>query len=198
MKNPATYRTASPALLLLLPSLLIAFVRPGTAQEGRASRIEGFIFAAPGIRTHEQAVTGITHVGGGCDIFLFRGLAAEAELGYLRPWGRSSQELGMSSVRDEDLGMFSLSAIYHKFRGRKLSPLVFAGVSLGLRDRTLGLHALVPLEQAAETLTLLNFGVGATYWFTDGKGLRVELRDHLYTAETDRHYLEFRIAFAFR
>jgi hypothetical protein len=175
-------------LVICAPTLLLfVFVSPCPAQES-VPRGEGYIFIAPGLRTHEEAVNGITHFGGGGKIFLYKGLAAEAEIGYLRPWQETY----------EDLGMLSFDASNTWRKGSKLTRFVFAGFSFGLRDRTLGLHANNPFEDAAETLNLLNFGFGGTYWFRARSGLRFEIRDHFYLAEIDRHYLEFRLAFAFR
>jgi hypothetical protein len=163
------------------------FCIPCLAQETRL-RSEGYLFVAPGIRTHEEAATAIVHAGGGGEVFVRRGFSVGAEFGYLRPWSESY----------EDLGMVSMSAFYHSKGTSRWAPFVFAGVSFALRDRTLGLHRGFDLENSAETLTLLNYGVGNTFWLKPRKGLRVEIRDHHYTAETDRHYLELRIGFAFR
>jgi|WetSurSiteA1Bulk_404760.scaffolds.fasta_scaffold53012_2 hypothetical protein len=175
-------------LIILYSALfLIMCVLPCAAQES-TRKAEGYLFVAPGLRTHEEAINGITHFGGGGKIFLYKGLAAEAEIGYLRPWQEAY----------EDLGMLSFDASNTWRKGSKLTRFVFAGFSFGLRDRTLGLHANKPFEDAAETLNLLNFGFGGTYWFRARKGLRFEIRDHLYLAEIDRQYLEFRLAFAFR
>ena len=120
------------------------------------------------------------HFGGGADIFLHKGLAAEAEIGYVLPF----QELV------DKFGLLSFDMSYHVPRGKRLVLFAFAGYSVGLRDSS--------FDNGDRTNHLINFGVGATRWFGNGKGLRVELRDHLYTAETDRHYLGLRVALAFR
>jgi hypothetical protein len=171
----------------LLAFWLLTFVLPCPAQES-SPRIQGYFFVAPGLRTHEEAITGINHVGAGCEISIRKGISAGAEIGYLRPWGETI----------EDLGMFSVSASYHRPKSHKWDRFIFAGVSLGLRDRTLALHDGVSKEDASETLTLLNFGFGADYWFKTGKGVRFEIRDHFYVAEVDRNYLELRFGFVFR
>jgi hypothetical protein len=168
--------------------VLLALVSPCLAQEA-ASGVQGYFFVAPGLRTHNQVVSGITHFGGGGDVFLFKGLAAEAEIGYLRPWGTESFE---------DLGMLSLSAAYHMPTTGKFSRFVFAGVSLGLHDKSKEPHNGASSGYSAQTLTLLNCGSGGTYWFTPRKGFRFEIRDHLYVAQTHRHYLEFRLGLAIR
>jgi hypothetical protein len=168
--------------------VLLALASPCLAQEA-ASGVRGYFFVAPGLRTHNQVVSGIAHFGGGADVFLFKGLAAEAEIGYLRPWGAESHQ---------DLGMLSLSAAYHLRATGRFSRFVSAGVSLGLHDKSMESHNGASSGYSAQTLTLLNFGSGGTYWFTPRKGLRLEIRDHFYVAETHRHYLEFRLGLAIR
>jgi hypothetical protein len=164
----------------------LIFISPCFAQESEW-RIQGYVFAAPGLRTHEEEISGITHVGGGGEVAVYRKLAVAAEIGYLRPWQETY----------EDVGLFSLDAIFHMPKRGKVSPFVLAGLSLSLRDRTLALHRNTDPYGTAETLNLANFGIGCTFWFKPRSGLRFELRDHLYLAEADRHYLEYRIGFAF-
>lgn len=183
--RPVASRKGIFCLSLLFLSM---FVLPALCEaEESPSRIQGYVFAAPGFRTHEEVIAGITHLGGGGDFFISNKIAAQAEIGYLRPWKETV----------EDIGLLSMSGIYNFSKRGKTSPFVFAGVSFGLRDKTLSLHLDNP-QDYSETLTLLNFGFGATYWFQERKGFRFEVRDHLYTAETDRQYLEMRFSFVFR
>jgi hypothetical protein len=44
----------------------------------------------------------------------------------------------------------------------------------------------------------VNYGGGVNWWISEGKGLRLEFRDHVETQFTDVHYVGFRIGFAFR
>jgi hypothetical protein len=169
--------------------LLLILASPCVAQES-ASRMQGYFFVAPGLRTHEEVVSGVTHFGGGGEVSIYKGLAAGAEIGYLRPWQKAETY--------EDLGMLSLDALYRLPKSNKQGYFVAAGVSFGLRDRTLSLQPATPGHFVTQTLTLLNFGFGGTYWFNERKGLRIEIRDHLYVAETDRHYIELRLGFAIR
>ena len=181
------------ALIVLSASLLLAFAPRCAAQES-PSGVQGYVFVAPGIRTHEEFVSGLTHVGGGAELFVHKGLAAGAEFGYLRPWTAADSY--------EDLFMISLDASYHMPKGKKMTYFLFSGVSFSLRDRTLNNPHPYPHNGSppyfSESLTLVNFGFGGTYWFKGRTGLRLEIRDHLYLAEADRHYLECRVALAFR
>ena len=93
--------------------------------------------------------------------------------------------------------MFSVSPSYHRPKNRKWDRFIFAGVSPAFRDRTLWLHNGLAMADAAETLTLLNFGFGVDYRIKTGKVLGFEVRDRLHTAETDRQYLESRFGFLF-
>lgn len=131
---------------------------------------EGYLFFAPGVITSPGNSTGSLHLGGGGEGFLHKGIAAAAELGYLAPWDDF----------DGGIGILSLDGQYHFNRGQKVVPFVTAGYSLAFRSG----HA-----------NLFNYGVGANIWMRANKGLRLEFRDHV---DTNNHYIDFRIGYAFR
>ena len=131
---------------------------------------EGYLFFAPGVITAPGNSTASVHFGAGGEGFVHKGIAVGGELGYLTPW------------RDFDggVGILSLDGQYHFSRGEKVVPFVTAGYSLGFRSN----HA-----------NLFNYGVGANIWMKHNKGLRLEFRDHV---DSNNHFIDFRIGFAFR
>jgi hypothetical protein len=154
--------------ILAIFCLFAATLLPSTCTaEEPNQRVQGYLFAAPNIRTHEETITAASHFGGGADILLHKGLAAEAEIGYILPF----QELV------DRFGMLSFDMSHHMPRSKQLAVFALARYSVGLRDSS--------FEDGDKNTHLINFRVGATRWFGNGKGLRIELRDHLYTAETD-------------
>ncbi len=153
-------------LLALTPLGLPAedFVRPYNGH--------GYLFwgpgAAPGGGSMQQ-------LGGGGEAFIYKGLAAGAELGYMYP----------SETFVYGLGMFSTNGSYHLNRNRnaKLLPFVTGGYTLAFR----GGHE-----------NLFNFGGGLTWWMADHVGLRVELRDYVWMCCRTEHSPQVRFGLTLR
>lgn len=143
------------------------------AAQNEAHKGQGYVFFAPGVITGGGVSEGTFHFGGGGEGFLYKGLAAGGEIGYVAPWKDSGQ----------GIGLLSLDGSFHLKRSSRLSPFVTGGYSLAFRSG----HA-----------NGVNYGGGVNWWISEGKGLRLEFRDHVETQFTDVHYVGFRIGFAFR
>jgi hypothetical protein len=70
-----------------------------------------------------------------------------------------------------------------KDKKNKLEPFVTGGYTLFAR---------------AGTSSGLNFGGGVNYWFKNHAGLRLELRDNVWTSHVTVHYVDFRVGVTFR
>jgi hypothetical protein len=160
------YKGACVAMFSLVLSLV------GTAQE-RDHNSQGYVFFAPGVLTGEGASEGTFHFGGGGEGFLYKGLAAGGEIGYVAPWKYSRAGIGLLSV----------DGSYHLNRSSTLSPFLTGGYSLAFRSG----HA-----------NAVNYGGGVNWWISERYGLRLEFRDHVETQFAKLHYVGFRIGFAFR
>jgi hypothetical protein len=134
---------------------------------------QGYVFFAPGAIRGYGTSAGTFHFGGGAEGFVYKGLAAGSEIGYLAPW---------RAGRD-GIGLLSLDGSYHLKRDAKVSPFVTGGYSLAFQNG----HA-----------NAVNFGAGVNWWAGRHTGVRLEFRDHFETQYTEVHYLGFRIGFAFR
>ena len=97
----------------------------------------------------------ITHVGGGGEARVYKGLGVGGELGFLFP----RQEFLYGA------GLLSVNTLYRWNTGThwKVQPFVTGGYSLLFRG-------------FAENR--LNFGGGLTYWMSERAGLRVEYRQY--------------------
>lgn len=123
------------------------------AQE-QGSRSQGFMYFS--FNTSRNSAASILAVGGGGEGFLYRGLAAGADLGYVFP----RHEPGCG------IGLLSVNPAYHftnRERSRKLVPFVTGGYGLGFRSGS---------------VNLVNYGGGLTYWLSSRAGLRFEVRDY--------------------
>lgn len=151
-------------LLVLLPIGADA----GDPEDDR--RGQGYVFYGAG-----RAAGGgsVQQLGGGGDFFIYKGLAAGVELGYLYP----------PSGFTYGVGLFSANGSYHLYRGRKLSPFVTAGYSLAFR----GGHE-----------NLYNFGGGVTWWFGKHAGVRMEVRDYVWPAGRTEHSPLAQVGITFR
>jgi hypothetical protein len=134
------------AIVLLCPALALAGDDSGRRQVGHA-------FVAPGaVSDHGSTL----HAGGGIDVFVWNGLAASFEGGYLTPLPFGFRV---------GVGVVSANAVYHfGTPADRLAPFVTAGASLLFRDGY---------------MSSVNVGAGASYWLTKRVGLRLELRDHV-------------------
>ena len=113
-------------------------------------------------------------LGTGGEGFLYRGLAAGADLAYMFPRGHTSDGIGLLTVNPS----------YHFVNGdrsNRFVPFVTGGYALAFRGGA---------------ANLVNFGGGATYWFSQRLGVRIEARNYRttsYDATT-----QFRFGMAFR
>jgi hypothetical protein len=153
--------------------LSIALSVVGTAQE-RDHSGQGYVFFAPGVATGGGFSEGTFHFGGGAEGFLYKGLAAGGEIGYVAPWKYSRS----------GIGLLSFDGSFHLNRSSRLSPFVAGGYSFAF--------------QRSGHANAVNYGGGVNWWVRERYGLRLELRDQFLTAYTDLHYVGFRIGFAFR
>ncbi len=138
-------------------------------------RGQGYVFFAPGA-VSAGATQGTYHVGAGGEGFIYKGLGAGAELGYLSPWDTWRGGLGVASV----------DGSYHFRRPEKdakLVPFVTSGYTLMWHSGS---------------ANLFNFGGGVNYWFRKHWGLRLEFRDHVWPNSPTAHYWGFRVGLAFR
>lgn len=121
-----------------------------------------------------DAQDSLLSLGAGGEGYLCRGLAAGAELAYLFP----------ARCFRCGVGLLSLNPSYHftsRRHSQKIVPFVTAGYTLGFREGT---------------ANLFNWGGGATFWFKESLGLRLEYREHRFRDE--RFYNTIRVALAFR
>ena len=133
---------------------------------------DGYVFYSVGQEPGGGGV--LQQIGGGGQGFLYKGLAAGAEVGYQYP--AESFTYG--------IGMLSLNGSYHFGRSGKVVPFVTAGYSLAFRDG----HA-----------NLWNFGGGVTWWMARHVGLRVGIRDYVWpSCCSQEHSPQFMMAVAFR
>jgi hypothetical protein len=151
-------------------ALLIATVAASAAYSQQTYQGQGYflygIGRAPGGGTAQQ-------IGGGGDVFVYKGLAAGGELGYL--YTSESFAYGV--------GLFSANGTYYFNRKviARFSPFVSAGYSLAFRGGSANLY---------------NFGGGATWWMARHVGIRLEFRDYVWPGS--EHSPQFRVGVSFR
>ena len=134
--------------------------------------LQGYVFFSAGAYIGFSETVSTIHIGMGVETLLFRGLAAGAEAGVL------------GAIRGSDpLGLFSLDGSYHFLRQQKIVPFLCAGYSVVGGDGR---------------RNLVNLGGGINWWFREGKGVRLEFRDHIYADGSSRHLLGFRFGYSFR
>lgn len=157
---------------LCVPVLIavLALLSSTVAAQSSDYRGQGYLFFGPGASSNFGNTQGTFHVGGGGEVFLYREVAAGAEIGYLAPWKSAG----------DGTGMFSLDGSLHFDRTAKLIPFITAGYT-----RAGGSNGV-------------NFGGGIEWWLRERKGLRLEFRDHRMGAATNLYYLDFRIGLEFR
>jgi hypothetical protein len=161
-------------------SLLFLLNMPSRCAEQESGFLsQGYIYAAPGFMTHEKTALGIIDFGGGADIVLRKNIQAEAEIGYLSIINPPSY----LHPPGKNYGVFSIDAKYLRPKGEKWVAF-FAG------GYTLGFHS--------ETANFINLGGGATYWFRQRQGIRMEIRDYIRTEDFNDHSVSFRLGLALR
>jgi hypothetical protein len=115
----------------------------------------------------------VQHLGFSGDRFLFRGLTAGGEIGYMFP------------ARDflYGVGLLSVNGSYHGNHRGRLAPFATAGYTLGFRG---------------DNAHLVNFGGGVTWWFAERLGLRAEFREYVSPRYNDWSSAQFHVALAIR
>jgi hypothetical protein len=131
-------------------------------------------YAYFGVHQTPGAFGDVLSAGVGGEGFLYRGLAAGADLGYLFPRTNSPAN---------GIGLLSVNPSYHfvnKDRTNRVVPFVTGGYGLAFRGGT---------------ANLVNFGGGATFWFRDGLGFRFEVRNYRDRSASFTTQLRFALAF---
>ena len=156
------------ALLMMAMSLL------GSAQTKEYSKGDGYAFFSPGVTSPGTVTWG--HLGGGGEGYFSRYLGVGAEVGYLAPMQSFSSGIGTLSPN-----------VVARFRAKdernKVEPFATGGYTLFFRSG----HA-----------NGFNFGGGVNYWLKDHVGLRLEVRDNVWTLGETVHYVGFRVGVTFR
>lgn len=119
----------------------------------------GYAFGAPGFASCCGESTAILHAGGGGEALIGNWLGVGADVGYIAPFQSFS----------EGLGLLSVNGSYHFPRtgvNYRTQPFVTSGYSLAFRKG----H-----------VNLWNVGGGADFWITRTVGMRIEVRDHIYS-----------------
>jgi len=151
-------------------TLLAALAVPGLAQ----SDYNGHGFGYFGLDMKPDRSVRLLTAGAGGEAFLWKGLAAGADIGYVFS----------SSEGSEGFGLLSVNPAYHftsRNRTQKLVPFVTAGYALGFRSGT---------------ANFFNYGGGVTYWMSERVGLRLEVRD--YRQREDSFVTMFRAGITWR
>jgi len=138
----------------------------------------GYGFFGLGAATFEGDSEGTWHVGGGGEAVFRDGFGVGAELGYL-DWLENG---------GDGLGVLSVNGASH-FNGgaaaRRWRPFVSGGYTLGF--------------DGGVSENLFNIGGGVDIWLKPRFGLRVELRDHIWSDEGDTvHFWGVRFGVTFR
>jgi hypothetical protein len=161
--------TGSVFLMLLLPLL-------AAAQSNDYSKGHGYAYFAPGFATAEGESISMAHIGGGGEGFFTRNVGVGVDAGYLAPF----ESLG------DGIGTFSPNFVA-RFRAKsadnKVEPFATGGYTLFFRSGT---------------ANGFNFGGGANWWFKEHLGLRLEVRDTVWTEGGAIHHVGFRIGLTFR
>lgn len=160
------------ALVVLLTPALALAQRPAPEPVRAASGI-GYAFAGFGGVEGESTF----HLGGGGEAIFADAFGVGSEIGYLAP----------TSSGGDGIGAFSINGTYHAFPrqpARRIRPFITGGYTLGFREG----HA-----------NLWNFGGGVDFWLKPRGGLRLEFRDHVYSAGGEGiHLWGFRVGVLFR
>ena len=131
----------------------------------------GYLFGGVGGRSGAGSDV-VINVGGGGEGILGKGFGVGGEVGYL------------TNTRDtgSGVGLASVNLSYHFNRAQKLVPFVSGGGSVAFRSGATGGG---------------NIGGGVHYWMSDNVGLRLEVRDFIFSSDSPNNVL-FRIGLSFR
>lgn len=143
-------------------------------QLAAAQSYNGHAYAFFGVDALPNASPGdALSVGGGGEVFLWKGLAAGGDVGYVGPRGRYDAGVGLGSVNG------SYHAV-NRAHPARFVPFVTAGYGVAFRSGT---------------LNLWNIGGGATWWFSRHAGLRTEVRSFHWKGERFDTALRIGVAF---
>ncbi len=152
--------------ILLVAVLAVAQFAMAQSEEPQRNS-QGYGYGAIGSLRGPGGFSGASQIGGGAEGTFYKGLGAGIDVGYLFP----------TSAFSAGFGTLSPGVLYQFSPKRRTVPFVTGGYTLGFRDGA---------------MNMIHFGGGATYWFSERVGLRVEVRDHMPTQSTDYHYLVVR------
>ena len=160
--------------------ILLLCLLAGLPVAALAQHSHGYLYAAPGgatarvLSSRRETITTL-QLGAGGEGVLGKSIGIGAELGALAP----------TEALEAVVGVFSLNGYYHFFHhGSRADPFLTGGYTLAFRG---------------ETANLFNFGGGVNYWFISRLGLKVEIRDHIWTPPgTTVHAWGVRFGLAFR
>ena len=141
-----------------------AFAQAAAPGQAKAVSGLGYGFFGIGAATCCGESTGTFHFGGGGEAVLRDAFGIGAEIGYIAPWEESS----------DGVGAMSINGTFHFFPNqpsRKARPFLTGGYTLGFDEGV--------------TENLFNVGGGVDYWMTPKVGLRIELRDHVWSEGGD-------------
>ena len=174
-----TFSPASAVAVCTLAMFALGASERARAQSAAPAQPQGiyplaYAFGSVGAASGEGDSIGTLHGGGGGESVFGDAVGVGAEIGYVGPF---------EELRD-GLGVLSVNGSYHFLSGqsRKLRPFVTGGYTLVFRDG----HA-----------NLWNIGGGVHYWLNQRVAIRVEFRDHVWSAE-ELHAWGARIGVAFR
>jgi hypothetical protein len=153
-----------------MAALLIATVAASAGYSQATYNNQGYVlYGVGGIPSGGT----VLQIGGGGDGFVYKGLAAGGELGYVYlPEGIAY-----------GVGVLSLNGSYYLSRrtSARFSPFVSGGYSLAFRTGHENLY---------------NFGGGVTWWAARHFGIRLEFRDYVWPGS--EHSPQFRVGVSFR
>lgn len=142
---------------------------PLAAQEVQ-QRVQGYTYMGL-MGSNEINFGQMLNPGIGADVFVYKGLAANVDVGYTGYY---------NNFANEGFGIFSPNVSYHFRKSARFDPFVTAGYSMAFRSWTYNMG---------------NYGGGFTCWFAKHAGFRFEARDHRDGSENFFTALRFGISF---
>lgn len=156
---------------LMAMALLILAQGLAFGQSSNERKGWGYVFGGAGVRDGFSSNT-VINVGGGGERLISKGFGMGGELGYLT----TTRTVG------DGFGLASVNLSYHFNNARKLAPFVTGGGSLAFRGGAAGGG---------------NIGGGVHYWMRDNVGLRLEVRDFIFSSDSPNTVV-FRVGLSFR
>lgn len=164
--------------LLLSAFLVIAPALVQAQEKSIQFRGDGYLFIGEGVLSVDGAHYGMSHVGGGGEVALFKGFGVGSELGAMGKPG-------------EGTGLFSINPFYRfLYAGAKskIVPFVTGGYTRPFGNRGFTFSN-----------NLVNFGGGIDYWAFKRVGVRLEFRDYVdHSHFMTSTYPAIRIGIVFR